>query len=183
MRVLSPPQLFSVEDWGRWCRLPFALIFKLQLLTSAKVMKHCGSQYLDLHSLYKQILLLVRRSIVGAVLAVMLAFSLFVGRYAQAGEAQPESFVYDDKGRRDPLMKLVTAEGTIVSYDMDLLIADLTLEGIIFDPHGNSLAIINGKIVKVDDKIGLFVVLAIEQSRIILSKGQEKFVLELKKEE
>jgi len=112
-----------------------------------------------------------------------MALCLVAGRYAQAGDAQPESFVYDDKGRRDPLMKLVTAEGTIVSYDMDLLVADLTLEGIIFDPHGNSLAIINGKIVKADDKIGLFVVLKIEQSRIIVSKGQEKFVLELKKEE
>jgi len=117
------------------------------------------------------------------ILSVIMVLCLVAGRYAYAGDTQTESFVYDDKGRRDPLMKLVTAEGTIVSYDMDLLIADLTLEGIIFDPHGNSLAIINGKIVKVDDKIGLFVVLAIEQSRIILSKGQEKFVLELKKEE
>jgi len=115
--------------------------------------------------------------------AVMMVLGLVTCGYAQPMPTPEEPFVYNDNGKRDPFMKLVTADGVIISYDMDLLVADLTLEGIIFDPQGNSLAIINGKIVKTDDKIGLFTVSGIEQNKVFLSKGQENFVLELKKEE
>lgn len=117
------------------------------------------------------------------ILTVISALILMGWASVQAETTQEKPFVYDDKGRRDPLMKLVTADGAIVSYDMDLSIDDLALEGIIFDAQQNSLAIINGKIVKVNDKMGLFTVSRIEQNRVILHKGQESFFLELKKEE
>ncbi len=94
-----------------------------------------------------------------------------------------ESFIYDDHGKRDPLWRLVSPDGVIMNFDKDLLVSDMILEGIIFDPNGKSLAIVNGNVVKVDDMIGLFAVSKIEQKKVILSKDQETFILELKKEE
>ena len=70
-----------------------------------------------------------------------------------------------------------------MNYETDLLITDMVLEGIIYDPAGQSLAIINGVVVKANGKIGFFVVSKIEEKKVILVKGQESFVLELKKEE
>lgn len=97
--------------------------------------------------------------------------------------ANGEDFVYDDHGKRDPFWKLVSPNGAILSYETDLLFSDLTLEGIIYDPSGNSLAIINGIVVERDGKFGLYTIDKIDDRRVILQKGQESFVLELKKEE
>ncbi len=110
------------------------------------------------------------------ILLMVLCFASSVG-------AAEEKFQYDAKGKRDPFWKLVTNSGVIVNYDTDLAIADLTLEGIIFDPQGNSLAIINGKIVKVNDQVASFLVVKVEKDRVVLVKGAEMFVLELKKGE
>ena len=92
-------------------------------------------------------------------------------------------FVYDDHGKRDPFWRLVSPSGAVLNYDSDLLITDMVLEGIIADPSGKSVAIINSMVVKPNDKIGLFVVSEIEQDKVILNKGEESFVLKLKKEE
>ncbi len=97
--------------------------------------------------------------------------------------AQSEGFVYNDHGKRDPFWKLVSPSGTILHYDSDLSMSDLTLEGIIFDPSGKSLAVINGMILKENDRVAVFLVETIEKNRVVLSKDQEKFVLELKKKE
>ena len=97
--------------------------------------------------------------------------------------AEAEQFVYDDHGRRDPLWRLISPGGAILSYETDVLISDMTLEGIIFDPQGKSLAIINSNIIRPNDRISLYTVQKIEPNRVTLIKGQESFVLELKKEE
>ena len=97
--------------------------------------------------------------------------------------AAEEKFQYNANGKRDPFWSLVTPGGVIVNYDTDLAIADLTLEGIIFDPEGHGLAIINGKVVKMNDQLGYFVVEKIEKDRVILKKEEEAFILELKRED
>ena len=97
--------------------------------------------------------------------------------------AEGERFIYDDHGKRDPFLKLVSPGGTILSYETDLLISEMNLEGIIYDAGGHSLAIINGIMVKKNDKIGFYVVSNISEKKVILLKGQENFILELKKEE
>lgn len=100
-----------------------------------------------------------------------------------ADDLPAEKFVYDDHGKRDPFWKLVTASGSIMNFETDLLISDLTLEGIIVDPRGANLAIINGNVVKTNDKLGAFTVLKIEKDNVKLLKGQESFILRLKREE
>ena len=111
---------------------------------------------------------------------ILLVMFLFLTNFVFAQKGQ---FVYDDHGKRDPFWKLVSPSGAIVTYETDLLFSDISLEGIIYDPSGKSLAIINGAILKPNDRIGPFLVSKIENKKVILLKGQESFTLYLKKEE
>jgi hypothetical protein len=86
-------------------------------------------------------------------------------------------------GKRDPIWPLITASGAIVNYDSDFVISDLTLEGVMYGENNTSLAIINGKIVKVNEKMGKYIVSSIEQDKVILTKSDKVFELKLKKEE
>lgn len=98
------------------------------------------------------------------------------------GWAEEASFVYNDHGKRDPLWSLVTPSGNIVNYDTDLSVTDLTLEGVVVGDKGN-VAIINGRMVKIDDKVGQYLVAGITKDSVTLIKDQVRFDLRLKKKE
>lgn len=110
-------------------------------------------------------------------------FSLLIFSFLLWAQEKEEAFVYDDHGRRDPFWQLVTPSGVVMNYDADVQISDLTLAGIISGKNGENLAIINNTIVKSSDKIGLFVVDKIEQDQVLLIKGEQSFVLKIKKED
>ena len=93
------------------------------------------------------------------------------------------NFTYKDNGKRDPFWTLLGGRGVIINYDKDILVSDMVLEGVMAEPTGESVAIINGNIVKLGDKMGLFVVKDIKPNAVILEKGQDIFTLKLKKEE
>lgn len=102
--------------------------------------------------------------------------------YAQEEASQDEtSFIYEDNGKRDPFWPLVSKAGTIINYDSDYVISDLILEGIVAGVGGSSIAIINGKIVKENDKIGQFIVSQISANNVVLKQEDQKFELKLKK--
>jgi len=107
------------------------------------------------------------------ILMLLLLFTNLV--YAQ------EDFVYDDHGKRDPFVPLVSSAGMIVTYDEDLAVNDLILEGIAADAGGNNAAIVNGKVVKTHDQIGPYVVDAIFVDHVEFLKGNQRFILKLKK--
>jgi len=107
------------------------------------------------------------------IFVVLLFFSNLV--YAQG------AFVYDDHGKRDPFVPLVSSAGMVVTYDEDLAVNDLILEGIAADATGNNAAIVNGKFVKVHDQIGPYVVETITVDHVEFLKGNERFILKLKK--
>ncbi len=107
---------------------------------------------------------------------LMLGFFIVVPAYAQQTDT-----AYDEHGKHDPFLPLVAPGGAIITYDSDLTVGDMILEGIISDPQGNGLAIINGKVVKVGDKVGSYAVGVIGHDDVDLSKGQEHFSLKLKK--
>jgi hypothetical protein len=92
-----------------------------------------------------------------------------------------DAFVYDDHGKRDPFVPLVSSAGMVVTYDEDLAVNDLVLEGIVADASGNNAAIVNGKVVKVHDQIGPYVVDIIATDHVEFLKGTEKFILKLKR--
>jgi hypothetical protein len=107
------------------------------------------------------------------VFVLLLFFSNSV--YAQ------EAFVYDDHGKRDPFVPLVSSTGMVVTYDEDLAVNDLVLEGIVADATGNNAAIVNGKVVKVHDQIGPYTVDVIAADHVEFLKGTQRFILKLKK--
>lgn len=110
--------------------------------------------------------------------------SSWAEKIGQAGDSnQGQPFVYEDRGKRDPFWKLIGPGGVIVNYEKDILISDMVLEGTVVEASGDSIAIINGNIVKLNDHMGLFIIKEITPNAVILQKGQERFTLKLKKEE
>ena len=90
-------------------------------------------------------------------------------------------FAYDPHSKHDPFNPLVTVTGSVQIYDADLTVADMTLEGILEDPGGNSAAIVNGKILKIGDQIGPYQIQTITNDHVILLKDGEGFTLNIKK--
>ena len=84
---------------------------------------------------------------------------------------------YDRGGRRDPFVPLVSPGGMVLkAFDP----TDLKVEGIIFDPSKESLAVINGKVVKEGEALGSYKVAKIQKNSVMLSKEEESFTLRLK---
>jgi hypothetical protein len=101
-----------------------------------------------------------------------------------------DQFVYDDEGRRNPFVPLVSVDGRFVQMEKAQKkenkassSLDFFVEGIIIDKYGLSYAIVNGKVVKVGDKLEDYQVLMIEEKRVTLIKEGEPFVIDWKKEE
>ena len=101
--------------------------------------------------------------------------------WANVGLAQEQGFVYDDHGKRDPFGPLVSSAGMLISYDADLAVNDLSVEGIVADAKGENVAIVNGRIVRPQDHIGPYVVDIITADHIEFLKGTQRFILGLKK--
>ncbi len=109
-------------------------------------------------------------------------FLIFVLLFFSANSVYAqEVFVYDDHGKRDPFVPLVSSTGLVVTYDQDLSVTDLDLEGIVADPSGNNVALINGKIVNVNEQIGPYVVKVIALDHVEFLKGADRCILRLKK--
>jgi hypothetical protein len=121
-------------------------------------------------------------------------FILFIASLAglaarvEAGPAledktEDRPFVYDSQGRRDPFWRLINTRGVVQHYETDLLISDLSLEGIVAEADGSNIAIINGKVLNTGEQVGQFVIKKIGTNYVVLQKGQESYTLKLKKEE
>ena len=88
---------------------------------------------------------------------------------------------YDDQGLRDPFWPLVSSSGTIISYGQDVSVSDMILEGIVSSAEGIYTAIINGSVVEIGDSVGQYKIESIESKKVIFSKENEIFELDLKK--
>ena len=98
--------------------------------------------------------------------------------------AEENIFSYENNGKRDPFWPLVSPSGALINYDQDLSVSDMDLEGVMLEKDGRNVAIINGTIIKVNEKVGLFTVISINADGVVLKKGQEKTVsLKRKKED
>ena len=127
--------------------------------------------------------------IVGALVAGGLAVVASLSAWAVESEAaQPlksgrieEAFRYDAKGRRDPFVSLVR-EGRVVtpaSSSAGLDGATPTLYGIVWDPGGRSIALINDTEVQVGGMIGKYRVEEIRRDAVVLAAGGERTVLQI----
>lgn len=88
----------------------------------------------------------------------------------------PESgFVYDSKGKRDPFVPLIGQE-RVMSASLDTIVSpeDLKLEGIATVAGAKRIAIINGQMVKDNDKFGVLTIKSISRDHVeILLEGKD----------
>lgn len=99
--------------------------------------------------------------------------------YAAKGD-----FVYNSKGNRDPFTPLVTEEGIYIgSRQGGDLAEEIMLEGIVWDPAGESMAIVNGTVVKEGDNFLNLKVLKIKKEEVIFLKGDRELIINLATEE
>ncbi len=103
-------------------------------------------------------------------------FGFWVLSYAQKESA------YDAKNKRDPFIPLVTPDGRLVTLEKEESVLGLSVEGIIYDKHGLSYAIVNSEVVGVSDNAGDYQVLKIEKNKIIFIKDGQMTEVELKQE-
>lgn len=97
-----------------------------------------------------------------------------------ASSSEPARYRYDPAGRRDPFVPLVR-DGKLIEVGalMPLGGSVPVLRGILWDPGGNSLALLNDAEVKVGDTIGGYQVVEIRKDAVVLSGGGEPVVLQL----
>lgn len=94
-----------------------------------------------------------------------------------------EQFIYDNKDTRDPFVPLVTQQGKITTGLQSIgSVKDIVLEGIVWDPKGGSIVIINQNILKENDYIGDYQITKIQPNRVVLKKGDKEYVVILTKE-
>ncbi|MCM8812012.1 MAG: general secretion pathway protein GspB [Candidatus Omnitrophica bacterium] len=82
---------------------------------------------------------------------------------------------YDPKGKRDPFVQLITADGQRIfppGLDEEDFVptttTDLVLQGILFDPASESFAVINGEVLKEQEEFDGIKVLKIEPDIVTL---------------
>ena len=93
----------------------------------------------------------MKHCFVKSLVIILLFLIVILG--AQDLIAQNE-YTYYSKGKRDPFIPLVTSEvRTSLGLRVVETIEDIKLEGVIFDPFGKSMAVLNGEVVKEGDKI------------------------------
>ncbi|MBI3088412.1 MAG: hypothetical protein HYY91_05985 [Candidatus Omnitrophica bacterium] len=87
---------------------------------------------------------------------------------------------YDAKGKRDPFVPLVR-EGRFVSAVAGGVgdFSNPALAGILWDPSGHSIALINEMEVKVGDVLGEYEVSEIRQDAVVLMRQGKPLVLQM----
>ncbi|HTL48742.1 MAG TPA: hypothetical protein VL688_11850 [Verrucomicrobiae bacterium] len=93
--------------------------------------------------------------------------------------ALAENVQYHSEGRRDPFIPLVGPHGIITRQPKA---AAFQIEGIIIDPQGGSMVLINGDVYHAGDKIGEATLLQIFKDRIILAQEDEEKTIWLREE-
>ncbi len=103
---------------------------------------------------------------------------------ADEKEIQSESYIYDHRGKRDPLVPLVgLTSGKIESLDDIMSIDDVILQGIAIDSTGRKTVIVNGEMVKEGGGGGRLIVKKILKNEVILVIDNEEHRLSIYEEE
>lgn len=99
---------------------------------------------------------------------------------AEEPPKKPGPFVYDAKGHRDPFIPLVK-DGKLIGTQRGtpLDTAKPVLYGILWDPRGESIAMLNDTEVTVGDTVGIYEVLEIRKDAVVLSAGGDPLVLQI----
>lgn len=119
------------------------------------------------------------------IILLLLLSSVVMSNVCSEGEKKEQGeFSYTAASKRNPFIPLVTNDGRLLKIEEndETKKEELILEGIIYDPQGISYAIINGQVLKVADPVGDYMLLRIEENRVILIKENQERVINLKEE-
>jgi hypothetical protein len=110
--------------------------------------------------------------------------TLFIAAMAVfAGPLHAEGHKYESFSKRDPFVPLVGGERQVSSgLDNISSIGDIRLEGIAIGAKGNTRAILNGEIVKENDKIGQLEIKKITKKEVIILFAGAEHTLALPEE-
>lgn len=98
-------------------------------------------------------------------------------------QANAEFSKYEAHGRRDPFVSLVGSEKPTVTKLSDITsVEDIKLEGIVSGAKGNMVAMANGEIIRINDKIGDIYVKSITKAGVTLVVGGKEYQLKLPEE-
>lgn len=90
-----------------------------------------------------------------------------------------DHIVYESGNRRDPFIPLVGPNGIAAQK---IAQTNLHIEGIVIDPEGGSLALIDGEFYKQGDSIGKATIISIFPDRVILEQDDEEKTLWIREE-
>ena len=101
------------------------------------------------------------------------------GLMAAALGLPPARAEYQSKGKRDPLVPLLNSEGQRIyppGFDEEVAtgIQGLVLQGIVFDTQADSYAILNGRLVRKNDKIEGMQVVEIGPRAVTIQAGSQR---------
>lgn len=96
-----------------------------------------------------------------------------------AGSLRAEDATYDAGKRRDPFVPLTAEESVLVTASS----SSVKLEGIIYDPNGRSMAILNGKAYLAGEAVGDATVVKIQKDHVVISVNGEEQTLRIREEE
>lgn len=118
------------------------------------------------------------------MLRTLLLFLVCVTAAGSGLCAEEEAFIYDSKGKRDPFIPLITDK---VRFGVGMTgietIDDITLEGIVWDPAGDSFAIINGVIMREHEQVNNVRITKIASNAISILIDEKEFTIDLVEEE
>lgn len=94
-----------------------------------------------------------------------------------------EDFKYESRGRRDPFVSLVGPEKASTAILSDVTsIDEIELEGIAIGAEGRAVVIMNGEMLRENDKVGNLEIKKITKSEVHLLIGGKEYVLNLAQE-
>jgi len=95
--------------------------------------------------------------------------------------ALAEKFRYDRHEKRDPFF--VSAERPQANEANTQTPSNFKIEGVIIDPGGASMAIIDGTIIKLGEQVGIHKVKKITKEGVLFSDGEKDFWVAIRTEE
>ncbi len=119
---------------------------------------------------------------IGLLGLLFFLFILFFLCLASASFAQ-DKITYDEQGKRDPFIALVTPDGRLLNLEPTGSNAKIVVKGIIYDGSGRCYALINEEVVSIGDFILGYTVFKIEENKVILLKDNKPVEYILEKEE
>lgn len=92
-------------------------------------------------------------------------------------------YKYNSKGRRDPFIPLITGQSAMsLGLESVVAVEDIEFEGVILDPSGKSMAVLNGEIVKEGDKAYNVELVKISGNAIIIKLYNNIYTIHLTEE-